>query len=114
MMNTDLEAQLTDSMHHSVDGIALTSDVLGRATRRHQRRTATIRIGSALGVAALAGVLAAGLTLGGAPGQDAGKPPAVQAAPASLRLANAAAASDNISYKMRLRISLLSGKDLAS
>jgi hypothetical protein len=104
-MNTELEERLIRSMRHEVDGIALTSDVLGRATRRHQRRTAAIRIGYALGVAGLAGVLAAGLTVGdgGTPRQDAGKAPAVRAEPASMRLANAAAASDNISYRMRLK-----------
>jgi hypothetical protein len=107
-MNTDLEERLSESMHHTVDGIALTSDVLGRATRRHQRRTTTIRIGYALGAAGLAGVLAAGLALGNGatPRQDAGKAPAVQAQPASLRLVNAAAASDNISYRIRLKTGL--------
>jgi hypothetical protein len=111
-MNTDLEAHLTDSMNHQVDGIALTSDVLGRATRRHQQRTTTIRIGYALGVAGLAGVLAAGLTVGSdaTPKQDAGKAPLVQAQPASLRLANAAAASDNLSYRMRLKTGTQSGR----
>lgn len=103
-MNADLEERLLQSMHHRVDGIALTSDVLGRATRRHQRRTTTIRIGYALGVTGLAGLLTAGLTLGTgtAPGKDVQSPPAVQAAPASMRLAAAAAASDDISYRMRL------------
>jgi hypothetical protein len=103
-MNTDLEARLTDSMHRKVGGIALTSDVLGRAARRHHRRATTIRIGYALGVAGLAGVTAAGLTggSGATPRQDAGKAPVVQAHPAALRLAAAAAASDNISYRMRL------------
>jgi len=106
-MDTDLEARLTESMHRKVDGIALTSDILGRATRRHHRRAATTRIGYALGVAGLAGVLAAGLTVGGGatPRQDAGKAPVVQAQTASLRLASAVAASDNISYRMRLTTS---------
>jgi hypothetical protein len=101
-MNCDLEERLTESMYHTVDGIELTSDVLGRARRRHQRRTTTIRVGYALGAIGLAGVLAAGLTVGGdaTPGQGNG--PAGPAQPASLRLANAAAASDNISYRMRL------------
>jgi hypothetical protein len=105
-MNTDLEARLTESMHHTVDGIALTSDVLGRAKRRHQRRTTTIRIGYALGVTSVAGVLAAGLTLGGGatPRQDAGKAPTVQAQPASLRLASAVEASENVSYKVKVTV----------
>ena len=104
-MNTDLEEQLIESMRHKVDGLALTGDVLERATRRHQRHTTRVRIGCALGVAGLAGALAAGLTLGGGvtPRHDAGKAPAVQTDTASLRLVNAAAASDNISYRMRLK-----------
>ncbi|WP_148307827.1 hypothetical protein [Actinoplanes friuliensis] len=99
-MTTELEARLTESMHHQVDGLALSTDILDRATRRHQRRTTTIRIGYALGAAGLAGALAAGLSLGG----GAAEPPAVvQAAPASMRLANAATASDNISYRIHLK-----------
>jgi len=103
-MSTDLEEHLIRSMRHEVEGIALSSDVLGRATRRHQRRRATIRIAYAVGVAGLAGVLAAGLTVGDTapPRPDAGGAPTVRAEPASLRLANAATASDNISYRMRL------------
>src|SRR5947207_5017254 len=102
-MNTDLEARLTETMHHKVDGITLTSDILGRATRRHHRRATTTRIGYTLGVAGLAGVAAAGLTVGsGAPRPDAGNAPVVQAQTASLRLASADAASYNISYRERL------------
>jgi hypothetical protein len=112
-MNTDLEEQLIESMRHKVDGIALTGDVLERATRRHQRHTTRVRIGCALGVAGLAGALAAGLTLGDGvtPRHDAGKAPAVQTETASLRLVNAAVASDNISYRMRLKTGNQSGKD---
>jgi hypothetical protein len=111
-MNTELEERLTESMRHTVDGIALTGDVLGRATRRHQRRVATVRIGYALGVAGLAGVVAVGTTVGngGTPRQDAGKAPAAQPAPAALRLVNAAVASDNISYRMRLTTTNQSGQ----
>ena len=100
-MNTDLETRLTESMHHKVDGIAFTSDVLGRATIRHRRRTATIRIASALGAVGLAGALAAGLTLGGGPAVQ--KAPLVQVQPASMRLAAASAASDNISFRLRAK-----------
>jgi hypothetical protein len=110
-MSTELEEQLLQSMHREADGITLTSDILGRATRRHRRRTTAVRIGYGLGVAGLAGVLAAGLTFGNgtSPGQDAGRPPVVQAEPASMRLANAAAASANISYRMRLQTGSRSG-----
>ena len=111
-MNTELEERLTESMRQRVGGIMLTGDVLGRATRNHRRRTMTIRIGYAVGVTGLAGVVAVGLTLGNgaAPRQDAGKAPAVQAQPASLRLVAAAEASDNISYRMRLTTRDASGK----
>jgi hypothetical protein len=103
-MTTELEERLTESMRHQVDGIALSGDVLGRATRRHRRRTTTIRIGYGLGVAGLAGVLAVGLTLGNgaASGRDTTAAVA-QPAPAGLRLVNAAVASDNISYRLRLK-----------
>jgi hypothetical protein len=101
----NLEEQLRESMHHRVGGIALTADVLGRATRRHRSHTTKIRIGYGLGATGLAGVLAAGLTLGTAP--DAARPPAVQAESAGMRLADAAVASDNISYRIRLRIGTL-------
>ncbi|WP_238008266.1 hypothetical protein KZZ52_58280 [Dactylosporangium sp. AC04546] len=91
-MNTDLEARLTESMHHQVDGLTLSGDVLTRAGRRHRRRTTAIRLGSVLGVAALAFSAAFALNQGPAP--DATTP--------SLRLANAAAASDDISYRIKL------------
>jgi hypothetical protein len=111
-MTTELEERLLESMHHKVDGIVFSSDVLGRAARRHRRRTTTIRVGYALGVAGLAGALAAGLTVGTGvtPGQHAGRAPAVQAVPASVRLVNAAAASDNISYRMRSRTVTATGQ----
>lgn len=106
-MSINLEEQLAAGMReHTVDLTVDGGAVLGRATRRHRRRTAVMRTGYALGVAGLAGVLAVGLTGGGGgggarPGQDQ---PAVQAgAPdASLRLSKAAAASDNISYRMKV------------
>jgi hypothetical protein len=102
----NLEDHLKDSMRHRVDGIALGSDVLGRATRRHQNHTTKIKIGYGLGAAGLAGVLAAGLTLSGGPG--AARPPAaIQAEPASMILANAAVASENISYRIRLTTDFL-------
>ncbi|GAA3201808.1 hypothetical protein ACFO1B_06490 [Dactylosporangium siamense] len=111
-MSIDLETQLAAGMHEhvtdlTVDGAA----VLGRATRRHRRRVAVIRTGYALGVAGLAGVLAVGLTAGGTGGRATQDPPAVQAgAPASLRLQKAAAASDNISYRMKLTMTNPAGE----
>jgi hypothetical protein len=106
-MNIDLEERLIESMRHEAGGVILTSDVLGRATRRHRRRTTAIRTVSALGVAGLAGVLVAGLTSGGT---TAPRPPAAnQAQPVAMRLAGATAASDDISYRMRLRTGFASG-----
>src|SRR5438128_2618437 len=101
-MNTDLEARLTESMQHKVEGLTLTSEVLARARRRHRRRAAAMRVGYTLGVAGLATALAAGLMAGAGtrPRQHAGTVPSAQARPASLRLADAAAASDNISYRI--------------
>jgi hypothetical protein len=102
-MSIDLEQQLAAGMREHVAGLAVDgAAVVGRATRRHRRRTAVLRTGYALGVAGLAGILAVGLTAGGGgrAGQD---PPAGQAGPAaSLRLSKAAAASDNISYRMKV------------
>ncbi|GAA4257017.1 hypothetical protein [Dactylosporangium darangshiense] len=106
-MTTDLEEQLSAGMREHTAGLALSGDVLGRATRNHRRRAATVRAGYALGVAGLAGVLAAGLTLGGGggandPAPKAAPPSVAQAQTPSLRLAAAAAASDDISYRIRL------------
>jgi hypothetical protein len=98
-MNSDLEDRLIDSMRHETNAIALTSDVLGRATRRHRRRTTAIRGASVLGAAGLVGALVAGLTAGNGP---APRPSAAPLQPGSMRLVNAAKASDNISYRMRL------------
>jgi thiamine monophosphate kinase len=106
-MTTDLEEQLSAGMREHTAGLALSGDVLGRATRNHRRRAATVRAGYALGVAGLAGVLAASLTLGGGrgandPAPKAAPPSVAQAQSPSLRLAAAAAASDDISYRIRL------------
>ena len=107
-MTIDLEEQLTSGMRERVADAALPGDVLGKAMRHHHRRTAVIRMGYGLGVVGLAGVLAAGVTLSGGSHPGGGSPgganPAVQALPASLRLANAATASDGISYRIKLTI----------
>lgn len=102
-MNTDLEERLVESMAHSIDGITLDGDLLGRATRRHRRRTATVRLGYGLGVAGLASAVAVGVTVAGHGGGGAPKAPVAQAPSASMRLVSAVAASDDISYRMRLR-----------
>ncbi|MFF5230209.1 hypothetical protein [Dactylosporangium sp. NPDC000521] len=108
----DLAEQLAAGMRAHVAGITGGGDVLARATRRHRRRTAVIRTGYALGVAGLAGALAVGLTTGAGGGeQDGRQSPVVQAEPpASLKLSKAAAASDNISYRMKLTMRSADGK----
>jgi hypothetical protein len=102
-------------MHRTVDGFTLTGDVLGRARRRHQRRTAATRIGYALGVTGLAAVAAVGIAAGGgsASRHHGSTPSVVQAQPASLRLTNAVAASNDISYRIRLTTTLQSGQVIA-
>ncbi|OKI87586.1 hypothetical protein [Micromonospora sp. CB01531] len=109
-MTTDLEDRLIDGMRDEVAGLAFTRDVLGDATRRHRRRTALHRTAYAAGVVGVTGALAAALTVGtgapaglrGAPGPVAERP-ATAASPESprMRLAAAAAASENISYRVK-------------
>jgi hypothetical protein len=115
-MTNRLEEQLSAGMRESATGLTLSGDVLGRATRNHRRRVATVRLGYALGVAGLAGVLAAGLTLGGggAAQPDAKAPPATQVQAPSLRLANAAAASDEISYRSKLTLGAPGAPDITT
>ena len=69
-MSINLEEQLAAGMREHISDLAVDGGaVLGRATRRHRRRTAVIRTAYALGVAGLAGVLAVGLTAGGGSGR---------------------------------------------
>ncbi|MFU8854704.1 hypothetical protein ACNAW0_27585 [Micromonospora sp. SL1-18] len=118
-MTTDLEDRLIDGMRDEVAGLAFTRDVLGHATRRHRRRTALYRSAYAAGVVGVAGALAAALSVGaGAPGGTIGSPgpvaePPTAAAspePPQLRLAAAAAASGNISYRVKVTTT---SKDIA-
>jgi hypothetical protein len=101
-MNTELEEQLSAGMRESVSGLSLAGDIVGRASRRHRRRTATIRMGYALGVAGLAGAVAVGVTVaGGDPRPRPAGPATVAQPPAAVRLAAATSASANISYRVR-------------
>ncbi|MEU9738422.1 hypothetical protein AB0E12_04400 [Micromonospora chersina] len=110
-MTTHLEDQLVAGMRDQAAGLTLTRDVLGAATRRHRRRTALHRTAYAAGVVGVAGALTAALTVGadnpgvrpGPSGPVAGRPAPV-ASPQSpqLRLAAAAAASENVSYRVRV------------
>ncbi len=116
MSDTELEERLTEGMHRMVGGVHLTGEVLDRAKRRHQRRAVIVRTGYGLGIAGLAGVLAVGLLPGGGavPPGGGDAPSAVQVQPAKLRLANAAVASDNISYRMRLEERAAGGRVMAT
>ncbi|MFJ8577183.1 hypothetical protein [Micromonospora sp. NPDC093277] len=106
-MRIDVEDQLTAGMRDEVAGLAYTRDVLGEATRRHRRRTVLHRSAYAAGVVGVAGALAAALTVGagtpGSPGSVAERP-ATATSPESprMRLAAAAAASENISYRVKV------------
>lgn len=101
----DIADQLAAGMRERAAGLALTTDVVGEATRRHKRRVAVQRIGYAVGVVGLAGALAAGVTIGGS---GSGTSPATEAVAApQLRLASAIAASENTSY--RVKVTQLSG-----
>ncbi|MEH0827772.1 MULTISPECIES: hypothetical protein [unclassified Micromonospora] len=106
-MTTDLEEQLTVGMRDEVAGLTFTRDVLGEAARRHRRRTALHRTAFAAGVVGMVGALAAAMTVstGGAavsPGPVAERPTATTADTPQLRLAAAAAASENISYRVKV------------
>ncbi|WP_433285433.1 hypothetical protein [Micromonospora sp. CA-244673] len=110
-MTTHLEDQLVAGMRDQAAGLTLTRDVLGAATRRHRRRTALHRTAYAAGVVGVAGALTAALTVGagnpggrtGPSGPVAGRPaPAASPQSPQLRLAAAAAASENISYRVKV------------
>jgi hypothetical protein len=105
-MNADIEEQLVAGMHDHVDGVQLTTDVLGAATRSHQRRVAVRRTSYAAGVVGLAGVLAAAVmvTAAGPSALQTSPPPAVTAEAASLQLAAAVAASEKVSYKVKYTV----------
>ncbi|MET8909242.1 hypothetical protein [Micromonospora sp. NPDC004551] len=107
-MTIDIEDQLAAGMREQATDLTLTRDVLGAATRRHRRRTALHRTAYAAGVVGVAGALTAALTVGapgdtGSSGPVAGRsaPAAAQQSP-QLRLAAAAAASENISYRVKV------------
>ncbi|MFC6015502.1 hypothetical protein ACFP2T_04725 [Plantactinospora solaniradicis] len=111
-MTIDIEEQLIAGMHRETAGVTLTSDVVGAARRRHQRRTVLLRATYTMGVLGLAGVTAAVLTVGGngQAGPTAGPPPVTNAAAPQLKLVAAVAASENVSYRMRLTTGNQSGQ----
>ncbi|SCL20414.1 hypothetical protein GA0070624_1990 [Micromonospora rhizosphaerae] len=111
-MTTDIEDHLIAGMRQEVAGITLTTDIVGEAARRHGRRTVLLRAAYATGVLGLAGVTAAALAVGGSgqPGPATLRPPVASAAAPRMELAAAVAASENISYRMRLTTGTPSGQ----
>ncbi|MET8352378.1 MULTISPECIES: hypothetical protein [unclassified Micromonospora] len=115
-MTSDIEEQLTIGMRQEVAGLALDTDVLGAATRRHGRRVTVRRASYAAGVMGLAGALAAVVAIGGpgasapggnAPGASApgGNPPPVASADSpQLQLASAITASEAVSYRLKITV----------
>ncbi|RKN27928.1 hypothetical protein [Micromonospora musae] len=109
-MTSDLEDQLISGMHDEVSGVAFSRDVLAEAGLRHRRRVARHRTAYAAGVVAVVGALVAVATVGtgvpggtqDSPGPVAGRPPAAGADSPQLRLAAAAAASQGISYRVKV------------
>ena len=103
-MSTDLEAELTEGLREHAAGARLSHVVLANATRRYQRHRALRRSGYAVGVLGLAGVLAAGLAVS-QDGSVRDSPQTGRSAadqPAELRLAAAAQATAQTSYRFTL------------
>ncbi|MET7952301.1 hypothetical protein [Micromonospora sp. NPDC005324] len=109
-MTISLENQLQACMRDEVAGLSFTRDVLAEANRRHRRRTALHRTAYAAGVVGVAGALIATLTVNAAaptgtndaPGAVAERPSSANIDTAQMRLAAAAAASENISYRVKV------------
>jgi hypothetical protein len=96
----DIEEQLSAGMRERTAGLALTTDVVVEARRRHRRRVAVQRVGYAAGAIGLAGALAAGVMIDGS-GTPAPPSTPTVAAP-QVQLASAIAASENISYRVKV------------
>lgn len=102
-MSIELEHHLSAAMQHEADGVDSPTDILVRATRNHRNHKTKMRIGYALGAVGLAGALAAGLTItGSAQVPKASGPPSASAQTPALRLAAAATASGDTSYRVKV------------
>jgi hypothetical protein len=102
-MTNLIEEQLTEGMRERVAGITITTDLVGQTLRSRRRRTMVTRSAYAVGVAGLAGALAAGALAAGDTGPAAtpDRPPAAGAGSPQLRLAAAVSASQDISYRVK-------------
>ncbi|SBT52379.1 hypothetical protein [Micromonospora auratinigra] len=124
-MSSEVAEELAAGMRERTDGLALGRDVLGEATRRHRRRTVLHRSAYAVGVFGVAGVVAVGVGApagtGGAPAGRGGASAPVAAGPSAtvadtprLRLAAAATASGNVSYRLRITTTVRGGSGTSS
>jgi hypothetical protein len=101
----DIEEQLAAGMREQAAGLTLRTDVVDAAARRYRRRTMFQRCAYAAGVIGLAGALAGAVALG-----SSGSP-APPAAGADLRLASALAASESISYRVKVTTNSITTPD---
>jgi hypothetical protein len=103
-MTEQLERQLTAGFREYAAGVRLDTDVLGAAAARHHRRTNARRAMVGGGVVGVAGALSAVLVLGntGQPPAAEPRPPAAVAQAPALRLAAAAQATAQTSFRLRL------------
>jgi hypothetical protein len=101
----DIEEQLAAGMREQAAGLTLRTDVVDAAARRYRRRTMFQRCAYAAGVIGLAGALAGAVALGGSGS------PAPPAAGADLRLASALAASESISYRVKVTTNSITTPD---
>jgi hypothetical protein len=112
-VTTHLEDELAVGMHDKIADVTFTRDILAEAMRRHRRRIVLHRTAYAVGTFGVIGALAVTLTVragetpdrGGATGPVAERPTTPADTP-QLRLAAAAAASQNISYRVKVTITL--------
>lgn len=114
-MSNDIETQLMASMSERVAGVAVTTDFVAGARRRHRRRLATRRIAYTTAIVSLAGTITAVVATGGvAPTPGPSRPAASDQLSPALRLAAAITASENISYRIKATISSSKGPGVPS
>ena len=107
-MTMNIEDELRAGMCEQVAGVVLTTGLVDAAGQRNRRRTLLQRGMYVTGVFGLAGALAAVLAVGGGDALRVGgdRDPVVSVAEPRLELAAAVAASENISYRMKITINM--------
>jgi hypothetical protein len=99
-MTSDLEQKLSAGMREAVEGVTLSSDLLGLAVRRNRRRTA-LRSGIySAGVIGVAAAVAVGLY--GPPGHNTHRSPVASNEAPNVRLVAAVAATEKVSYHAKI------------